>query len=162
MFTSSWWIVQATALAILDNYRFPKNALFPFRTSFQIEAEWNDWRRSLQQDHRKHSDQLHLTLNATFYLSLSLFVLFFSVVFFFKSTLCHAPLRLSHPWAEIQPPRAGERVHAGSAPSRLCRAAGGWPAGSPLAGPLLGGVVRPDHLRLGHHSVLVLREGVAV
>lgn len=33
---------------------------------------------------------------------------------------------------------------------------------SPRVGPLLGGVVRSDDLRLGHHSVLILREGVAV
>ena len=34
--------------------------------------------------------------------------------------------------------------------------------GSPLVGPLFGGVVRSDDLRLRHHSVLVLREGVAI
>lgn len=34
--------------------------------------------------------------------------------------------------------------------------------GSPLVGPLLGGVVRSDDLGLGHHPVLVLGEGVAV
>lgn len=34
--------------------------------------------------------------------------------------------------------------------------------GSPLVGPLLGGVIRSDDLGLGHHPVLVLGEGVAV
>lgn len=34
--------------------------------------------------------------------------------------------------------------------------------GSPLVGPLLGGVVRSDDLGLGHHPILVLGEGVAV
>lgn len=38
----------------------------------------------------------------------------------------------------------------------------GSAGGSPLVGPLLGGVVRSDHLGLRHHSVLVLREGVAI
>lgn len=48
---------------------------------------------------------------------------------------------------------------SGSCGSRLAdRRAGG----SPLVGPLLGGVVRSDDIRLGHHPVLVLREGVAI
>lgn len=51
---------------------------------------------------------------------------------------------------------AGAYVHVSSSTSP------GWPAGSPLTGPLLGGVVRADDLRLWHHSVLVLREGIAV
>lgn len=33
---------------------------------------------------------------------------------------------------------------------------------SPRVGPLLGGVVRSDDLRLRHHSILILREGVAI
>lgn len=53
-------------------------------------------------------------------------------------------------------------------PLEMAAVAPDWPArndkadGSPLVGPLFGGVVRSDDLRLRHHSVLVLREGVAI
>lgn len=33
---------------------------------------------------------------------------------------------------------------------------------SPGVGPLFGGVVRSDHLRLRHHAIFILREGIAM
>lgn len=43
---------------------------------------------------------------------------------------------------------AGAYVHICSSTSKFGRVSQDWPAGSPLTGPLLGGVVRADDLRL--------------
>lgn len=88
--------------------------------------------------------------------------------FFFFSLhrrLCRAPQRLSHPRYRNPATAAGAYAHLRQLlprPNLFAASLEGWPAGSPLAGPLLGGVVRADDLRLRHHSVLVLRESVAV
>lgn len=88
--------------------------------------------------------------------------------FFFslRRRLRRAPQRLSHPRYRNPAAAAGACAHLRQLllprPNLFAASLEGWPAGSPLAGPLLGGVVRADDLRLRHHSVLVLREGVAV
>lgn len=94
---------------------------------------------------------------------------FFSL--FLKTTQCPSLLSVSCLKTPLTTGGSRQRfllVQLQKPPSETAAVAPNWPAeskkagGSPLVGPLFGGVVRSDDLRLRHHSVLILREGVAM
>ena len=139
------------------------------RRSLQ-QTEREQWRTSDHRLLRKHSAH-HVCWTHNYSWKWTQFVLF--LVFFFslfqrRSPMSVFPIHVQKSpqcWRHTLAPRLPSAklqmspLENGRSGSGLAdRSAGG----SPLVGPLFGGVVRSDDLRLRHHSVLVLREGVAI
>lgn len=184
-FTSTWTIVYTTALwqsftsaKASETNRCP---VFDFDLLKGFLGFWlkSTERRQTVKNHRllrKHSARIMSARHTT--TADSERDLFCSLFFSFKSLFPQRRHNVPFFCLFPNPPSPQRRRHTHTppllpvklqiSPLETAAAAPSRPAvnkkadASPRVGPLLGGVVRSDDLGLRHHSVLILREGVAI